>query len=421
MNFLERLLGKKEVSSPEIKFEDLPVWLGSRSEKTYRNISKYAASLYPDINDALSDIRKSTDELEKADPEGRFHLKMVKIGTSNRDNMVKQLKMLLENVTVPETKDIKTIRDFHDNAFHSLTVCLDNMMKSHQYAKTVFLEESKQVIADVNTLRRVLERLIEPINEKKDTINAFQDAENAITSLNNTYNDIDLERNKIAGKEEELLSLEKDIQVKQEALEKFKESDNWKQYLEHRNELERLKEKKRSASSGIDSLILPLNKGLNRLRQLSESGRYTLNPETRAGLNSCLSDRKSATVGFFIEFQKIVESDTLNLSPDKRDKMVEQTGSVISSLDESKKKYHDLVQDIKNKEHEISGMTVHQEVKNITEMIKNLKDRLETSEKELEAVKQHLAVLEDNKELKKQELQQTISIIDPGKKISFAN
>lgn len=162
MKWIDRLFGQKEESPSQIKFEELPEWLAVKSKKISSEISKNASSRYFEIQGALEEIKESTALLEEAQPEGRFHLKMVKIATSNRDNMARQVRMLLENITIPQASDIKSIVVFHENAMQTLTVCLENMMKSYQYTKLLFIEESKNVIADVNALGRLLNQLINP-------------------------------------------------------------------------------------------------------------------------------------------------------------------------------------------------------------------------------------------------------------------
>ncbi|MCZ7358225.1 MAG: hypothetical protein O8C66_14970 [Candidatus Methanoperedens sp.] len=419
MNWIERLFGKKEYTSTEEKFDELPLWLEAQSRKISQEVEKDAASVFSDIEAALRKIKKSTDLLEQAELEGRFHLKLVKIAATNRDNMIKQIRMLIENIAVPDAADIKTILAFHENAMQTLTVCLENIMKSYQYTKMVFPEESKDVIADVNALGRLLNQLIEPINEKKKTIDAFDNASNAIRTIRNLIKDIEKEKRKINESDEKFSILKKDMDEAQKDLAGLKESEQWEQYLNHRNELMELETKAEKIESEIKVQVLPLNKALGRLKQLSDSGRYTLAPEVKEGLHSCLLDPKCVNPGFLAEFKKIVESDALSLASDKRDKMLEQIKVVEASFDPYKKKYQALVKDIEAKKSEISRLNIAEEEKNFNERIAILRDKITFEEKELELSKKHLVSFEHNLDSKKLELQQIISTIDSRMKIAF--
>ncbi|HEY9247184.1 MAG TPA: hypothetical protein VIO11_10090, partial [Candidatus Methanoperedens sp.] len=354
-------------------------------------------------------------------PEGRFHLKMVKIATSNRDNMVKQVRMLTENISVPETIDVSTILLFHENAMQSLAVCLENMMKSHQYAKQVFLEESKQVIADVNELGRLLGRIVEPINERKSELEAFEKSRNLFRAIENSVHDSEKEINALRRDEENLVLLKKEIEQNQKSLSLLKDGKPMKQYQEEIRTLALLEDRAGQVEHDINALVLPLNKVLNRLKQLSESGRFTLKSEVRSELYQCLLDPKSVNPEFFYEVKGIIESGILNLATDQTDKMLEQLRLAGSSFAGQKKQYQSLQTDIRKKKEEISQMDIVHKEKDLTDAIRSLQDRLTHSEKGLEARKKRLVTLGEDIESKKRELQENVSIIDDSKRISFSS
>ena len=191
MKWIDRIFGNKESRQETISLEQLPQWLDSKFRKISEETSGEVSSIFPEIQKTLLKIKNSTAELENTKPEGRFHLKMVKIATSNRDNMAKQVKMLLENIIIPKDKDVKTIIAFHESGMQTLGVCLENMMKSYQYTKLVYFEESKNVIADVNSLGRLLNQLIEPINSKKLLLDALDRSQELVLIIRNITADID--------------------------------------------------------------------------------------------------------------------------------------------------------------------------------------------------------------------------------------
>ncbi len=419
MNWIKSIFGKKESPSPEIHFEELQGWLAEKSEELSGDLTGRSASLYPDIEEALRKIKKSAALLQEAIPEGRFHLKIVKIAASNRDNMVKQVGMLVENIKIPRTSDTRTILDFHKNAMQTLTVCLENMLKSYQYAKLVFLEDAKQVIGDVNALGRLLNRLIEPINENRKALLAFENAAKEIEAIKNLNSAIGMEKKAIKEIDEKIVFLKEEIEKNDRAHKNLLESKEWKKYLDERDELAALENSASRIESEINGMVLPLNKALNRLRQLSESGRYTLAPDVRKELHLCLSDPKCVSPGFFVELGKIIKSDTLALSPDKMDKMLEQGKLAETSFGANKERYQTLIHDIERKKSELlkENIALAREEKEVRES--TLQDKLALAEKEIETSKKRLLALESDIELKKQELQQIVSSIDSSVRISY--
>ncbi len=416
MNLIEKIFGKKERSSGSITQDMLPEWLESRSRNISEKLEKDASSLYPEIEKILRKIRESTSRLEEAKPEGRYHLKMVKVASSNRDNMAKQVRMLLENVTIPKDKDIKAILTFHESANQTLGVCLENMMKSYQYTKLVYFEESKNVISEVNSLGRLLNEIIEPINSKKEVLDALENSREMIQTLKKNKLDLESVEKSIKENEGKSVSLKKEIDEKQKALNLLLDSESWKQYAISRNDLVLLETKAENKVSEIKSIISPLNKALNRLKQLNESGRHALKPEDKEGLNLSLSSPIDVNPEFFVEFQKIVESGVLNLP--KPEKFLPQIRFAASSLGESRKEYNDILHDIDLKKDDISKMKIIKEEKNLKDMLSDLQEKLMMTEKELDSSKNQLESLKKEIGSNNVKLREYVAVIDSRVRIS---
>ncbi len=417
MKWIEKIFGKKELEQVEIRFEELPAWLAS--VKDGLSESRHAASVYSSIKDALEEIGKSASELEKAEPEGRFHLKMVKIATSNRDNMVKQVRLLMNNINVPESTDIKTVLEFHENAIQTLTMCLENMMKSYQYTKMVFHDDSKNVIAEVNELGRLLNRLIEPITDNRKVLEAFENAEITIGEIKNTYSRIDTEKKMIGEFDEKIKNLKKNIDSGNADLAHIKESKEWGLYIECRNDLLDLENEASKLEAEIKGLFLPLNKPLSRIKQLNEDGRYDLEPAIKKELLSFLSDPKSVKPEFFIDIENIILKDTGTFNPDKRDKILEQIWRAGERLKVFNNEYQTIISHINSKKNEMAGMNIFQEDADLRSRISAQQEDMASAEKEMEISKKHLKSLEDDLTAKTNELQKAVFVIDNRKKILY--
>jgi hypothetical protein len=416
LKWIDKIFGNKESRQETISLEKLPQWLDSRFLKISQETSGEVSSIFPGIEKTLLKIKNSTAELEKSNPEGRFHLKLVKIASSNRDNMAKQVKMLLENIIIPKDKDVKTIIAFHDSGMQTLGVCLENMMKSYQYTKLVYFEESKNVIADVNSLGRLLNQLIEPINSKKLLLDALDRSQELILTIKNLTADIDSMERSIKENDVKSVSLKKELDEKQKSLNVLLQSEPWKQYILSKDQLVLLEDDAEKKSSEINGIISPLTKAINRLKQLSDSGRHTLSPQDREALNLCLSCPVDVPPEFFITFQKIVESGDLNLP--KTDKLLPQIQFAASTLGEKRKEYYSIRQDIERRNGELSNLKVIGENKYLNDGVSTLQDRLMITEKELESAKKQLEALKQDIGSKKQELQQNISVIDSNVRLS---
>jgi len=416
LKWIDRIFGNKESRQETISLEQLPQWLDSRFLKISQETSGAVSSIFPEIQKTLLKIKNSTIVLEKSNPEGRFHLKLVKIAASNRDNMAKQVKMLLENIIIPKDKDVKTIIAFHDSGMQTLGVCLENMMKSYQYTKLVYFEESKNVIADVNSLGRLLNQLMEPINSKKLLLDALDRSQKLILTIRNITVDIDSTERSIKENDVKSVSLKKELDEKQKSLNILLQSESWKQYTSSKEQLVLLEADAEKKSSEINGIISPLIKAITRTKQLSDSSRLTLKPQDREALNLCLSCPVDVPPEFFVTLQKIVESGDLNLP--KTDKLLPQIQFAASTLGEKRQEYYSIRQDIERRNGELSNLKVIGENKYLNDGVSTLQDRLMITEKELEAAKKQLEALKQDIGSKKHELQQNISVIDSNVRLS---
>jgi hypothetical protein len=416
LKWIKKLFGNKERNQETISFEQLPQWLDSKSGKISKETGDEVSSIFSGIQKTLTRIKKSTEELENKKTEGRFHLKMVKIATSNRDNMVKQVKTLMENIIIPKDIDIKTIIAFHESSMQTLGVCQENMMKSYQYTKLVYFEESKNVVAEVNSLRRLLDQLIEPIHSKKSLLDAFDRSQALVLTIRKITMDIDSMGRSIKENDLKAVSLKKELDEKQISLDILLQSEHRKQYASLKEQLVHLEADAEKKYSEINGIISPLTKAMNRLKQLSDSARLTLKPEDRETLNLCLSCPVDVPPEFFLTLRKIVESKDLNLP--KTDKLLPQIQIAASTLGEKRKEYKLILQSIVQKKDEISKMEIIREERELNYASSTLQDKLMTVEKELDTSRKQLELLKQDIESNKLELQQNIMVIDSNVKFS---
>lgn len=417
MNWLEKIFGKKEQESFDIRFEELTAWLGSGEQKL--SVGGHAESIFSEINETLSRIKKRASELQNAEPEGRFHLKMVKIATTARDNMVKQVSLLIENINTPEKTDVKTVLEFHENSMQTLNMCLENMMKSYHYTKMVFVEESKNVITEVNELGRVLTRLAEPMNDNRNALNSFGKAQSAIKAINDLNSQIDGEKISLKEINEKIDTLKKKLELHQNSLAQLTDSEQWKQYSNLKNDIADFESEALKALADIDVILVPLKKPLLRLKQLNEDGKFEMAPGLKNELLLCLSDPKSADLGFFGKIGDLLRNDTAAFNPEKRDAILEQMNDAGAKLGTFQNEYRTSVSKINVRKNEISAMNIVREVANISSKISALQDDVAAAEKKIDESMKHLKSLEENAASKKEELQQIVSAIDKRKKVIF--
>ena len=421
LKWIKKLLGKKESSpaevvSTELGFEELPSWLEARFRKISSEIEAEASGIFREIETSLADVRESKAELAEAQVSGDFDLRVVKRAKSNRENMMKQVGILLDKVRVPEATDVRTLREFQGMAMQSLDSCVENMSRSFRYTRVVFPQESKEVTDSLARLGQVLKNLQGLLDGQKKELGAIEAAFVNIKEIKDLSASVESEGKGIELKKEKIQALESEITGVGQALEEFRQGETWQSYQNLQKEVSTAEGLLKKAESGLTSLVLPLSNNLSRLKKLHETGRYTLKPEVKQQVEICLADPKAADPAFFRELQKILEDNTLDLKSSKKEKALAQAKAAESGLEARKKEYLEALQIVEEKKKELSGLDTGK-LGELGHKEAELRDREGLLKEEIENSEKKLAVLKEELESRKEELGKNVAVIDSSVKL----
>ncbi|AYK14187.1 MAG: cell surface protein [Methanosarcina flavescens] len=423
MKWIKKLFGKKENSSEEaglkeINFEDLPAWLDSRSQKISSRVEKDVSGLLRELDASLLALKESNSRLAEARVEGDFDIRAVKRAKSNRENVTKQVTMLIDKVRVQENRDFKALESFYGAATQNLNTCLENMNRSFRYTRVVFPEESKGVSESLASVGRVFNALKEVILVNKKEMDAIEAANSVIKEINELSASIAAGEQELESRNRRIQILRAEASEASQALKDFKKGAVWQKLQNLEAEFSAAGEKLRKAEAGLNSLILPLSGHLSRIKKLHESGRYTLKPEVKRQLDICLEDPVKVDPSFFPELQKVFEDNALDMQTQKKEKALSQVKAAITGFPERKKEYLEALKEFETKKAEIEGFDTGKLVeleRKEAELLSRahlLEDDIEDSEKKLAALKEEL-------EQKKENLLADVSSIDSNVKINF--
>ncbi|HEY3361521.1 MAG TPA: cell surface protein [Methanosarcina sp.] len=416
MKWIKKLFGKKEDSSEETDFkeidlEDLPSRLDVRSRKISSRVEKDMSGLLKKLEVSRLALKESNSSLSEAKVEGDFDVRVVKRAKSNRENVTKQVTMLIDKIKIPEYRDFKALESFYGASAQSLDTCLEHMSQSFKYTKGVFPEESKEVSESLANLGKVFNELREGILVNKKEMDAIEVAYSEANEIKEFSASIAAEELELEYRYRKIQALKAEASKTNQAIEDFRKGAIWQSLQNLQAELSVSKEKLRKVEAGLSSLVLPLSGHLSRIKKLHESGRYTLNPEVKKQIEICLEDPVHIDPSFFPKLQKVFEDNALDMQAQKKEKALLQVKTAISVFPERKKEYLEALQEYETKKAEIessdTGKMVeldHKETE-ILSRIRLLEEDIEDSEKKLAALKEEL-------EHKKEKLLATVSLID---------
>jgi chromosome segregation ATPase len=423
LKWIKKLFGKKEgssedIGSKDIDFEDLPAWLDNNLQKRSSDIENDVSRIFKELEVSLSELKESNSRLAEAKVEGEFDVRAVKRAKSNRENVIKQVGVLIDKIKVQENKDFKALTGFYETSVQNLDICLDHMDRSLRYTKGIFPEESKDLSENLAKLGKVFNNLQEMILEYKREMEAIDSAYSNRKEIQELSALIAAEELEIEAKKGKIKALNDEAARISQQFDEFRQGDAWKNLKNLQEEFAALSERLKQAETNLSSLVLPLSTHLSRIKKLHESGRYTLKQEVKQQLDISLENPIKVDPAFFPELQKIFEDKALDMQTQKKEKALLQVKAAISNFSARKKEYLEIQKESEAKKAELaksdSGNLEGFEHKKADLLNKTrlLGGDIENSEKKLAALKEDL-------DKEKEKLSASVTLIDSDMKVNF--
>jgi DNA repair exonuclease SbcCD ATPase subunit len=423
LKWIKKIFGKKEDSSEEtgfreINFEDLPAWLDESYQKISSGIEKDVSDLLKELEVSLSELKERSSRLAEAKVEGDFDIRAVKRAKSNRENVTKQVAVLIDKIKVQENTDFRALKAFYETAVQNLDICLEHMDRSFKYTRSVFPHESKDVSEGLSMLGRVFKELREIILVNKKEMEAIEVAYLDTKEIQKLSTSIAAEKLEMESKNRKIQALNDEIARSSQALEEFRKGDAWQRLQSLQEESAEVKDRLKKVEADLSSFVLPLSGHLSRIKKLHESGRFTLKPEVKHQLDICLADPIRTDPSFFPELQKIFEDNALDMQIQKKEKALLQVRAAISDFSERKKDYLKVLHEFEAKKAEIAEMDTGKLV-GLEHRETELMNRARLLEVDIESSEKKLAVLSKELENRREKLLVSINLIDSGLKLHF--
>jgi len=399
MKWLNRIRGKEEIPST-VAFNEIDVWLGVASKSLFRGLSSNAEQLYKEIRDIRERLEQHTSELQDAEPDENMPAQIAKVGLPSRDKLVKHLRSVTEKISIPSQTDYKTVLSFYRVTASNIAFVVDKSSKTIFHVRSLFSNEVKEVVSDLNQLRTALDQLITPIKRKERQIMNLERVPEIIKEIEEQKSRIEKEKEKVCEQEEECSALERIIETEGERLSAIEEEEEWMRFKELETELSSLKEELNALESDVGKLFSPINKALSLLKKQDETGRHTLTPEVRKAISSILSSPIQALGEdinkFLRSIANIIESDASILKDRKRDGTLKWIDHLLNSeLSSIKGKYDGLQSRVEETKGKLSELTILKDRKQIEQSIVLAKGELTRLQETVDRAKRHIVSLEE--------------------------
>lgn len=419
MKFITRIFGKKEDIPKEIsiKIDDLSVWIETESQKQFSVLRSDIKQKYDEISATLENLSTSRDQLKDAKFGEKTYKRLAKAGTSNRDNLIKNINVLIEKTIIPEDIDPSKAVEFYIDMKSTLKTCLDNTTRSQEYVKLIFPEGYKVVVIDLKRLDTLLDELMCFIEGVKDELDVYTKLPGDIEIINQSQHQIKEMTDNIPQLEVKYESLKNNLHTGEDRLAEMERSEEIIKAHELEKQIKTLNDRISGINSNVKELFAPLSKALLRMQKQHESGRHTLSSINSNHLRTLIEDPPlilgNDINSFLNEIRKSVEDGTLGLKQQKANKTVEQidrlTGSdILLSL------YRDRESDsakLTGLLEERNRITVYKERTRLEKKLSDYRSSINSIEQSLDIERKDLGSLIEEVEQLKTKLNSDLSFV----------
>lgn len=403
MKLIKRLFGKKDIVPTLISLElcELPEWMEVRSEKTFSRLHHHIRQKYEMIGVALGDLGVSKEHLNDANTVDDAYKQIAKAGISNKDNVVKNIGIIIDRTIIPQDATISAANEFYTSTKSGLKTLIENTMRSQQYAKALFPEEYRGVMDGLSHLETLLDELMAPINEVRDKLDAYDRLKESVETISQYQQQIVGNEDLILDLEKKYDSLENELRNLESKLEGVVKSEEFTKAHELEKQVKTLEGSLSDIDSNVKSMFAPLSKALSRMEKQDASGRHKMSPKSKEILLAIRDDPVSVLGtginGFLDEIRGRIEDGTLGLKQQKMNNTIKQLNKlgdsdILSSLSEKRGSCSSELEGVKS---ELNRLTVYEEKTRSEKEMSACRSRIDSTKNNLETERTDQAALRE--------------------------
>ena len=409
VKWLDRIRGKEEIPT-SVAFDDLDTWLDTVSETLFRGLSTNADRLYKEIRTLREQLKQDITTLQKAESTEEVPDRIVKIGMLNREKMVKHLDAVTEKIVVPTHTDYETVLSFYRETTANFDFPFGKSETNIYCVRSLFPTEIKELIADLNRLRTLLNQLIAPTQGKESQIQQLERVPGIARDIKGLKSEIETERTAIGTHEEAFSALKSEIETDEKQLRLLEEGEAWKQFKELETDLSSLEAELTALESNVHKLFAPLRKPLTLLQKQDETGRHTRTTEERSAISSILSSPmrtlEGDVKGSLRVIKDLIEGDPSVLKDRKRESALNWLDHLLDAdLATLKEKRAFLQAQIAEVTGKLSDLPIRKEKEELDRALKSAQGQLTQLQDDIARSKKHIISLEEDLTQTKHHLQ----------------
>ncbi|MGC9443621.1 MAG: hypothetical protein ACP5E9_01605 [Candidatus Methanospirareceae archaeon] len=406
-----------------VAFEELDAWLAQVSKSLLGDLSANAEQGYTAIRESRDRLKQRVAELGDADSTEQVPDRIVKIGLTSRKKMVKHLQAITEKITLPAQTDYHTIIAFHHETTAALEFPFGKSQTNIYCVRSLFPNEIKEIINELNQLRSGLDLMIAPLQGKEQQLHALERVPELAASSKQLRAELLQEREHLSNQENELTTLNQRIEHEWKQQQMLEASEEWHRLTTLEHERSALHAELDELDSNVQKLFAPLSKPLMLLLKQDESGRLTLAQTDRRAISSLLESPSQALeddiTGSLSSIKGLIEDDPTVLKDRKRETALSWLDKLLKAdLVSIAEKRRRILSQIAEVEASCTNAAIRHEKEERERALSSAQEQLTQAAGERDRATKRIAMLEADLVKTKQSLDATLTEL-ANKEIEF--
>lgn len=417
MGFFDRIFGKKEELPEEelsIRLEDAEKFAHDALKSEFSPLLKSAKVAYEKVQSSAASLKDSVRALSNAPYSGRNEPIVIRKAVGSRKTFVGKMQDVAKAAQKPVGDDLGEMLDFHNFLAMKLEETDQKTVKEYAFLKELFEKDAEKVISSFKSLvesDKKLGEVLSKYSKASVSISKVRELLSELSSIDNSlkiFESGDLER-RVENARRAKSVLEKNLQS-------FMKSGEWKEFLEMKSSVERIRDRMDGCRSDFAVLVSKIQAPLKKYNWVRKS--RAIEDYTRGDFDSVLQNDAdgSSLASALSELKKMASKGDIEVSQ----KSMESLNSAVveGSVAEIMSRYTSLLQEIADINKKVERDGAEKTKAGIESEISRAERDVKEAESDMSAGRSKAEKLKKERENKFEELEKLLSSMS-GRKLSL--
>jgi DNA repair exonuclease SbcCD ATPase subunit len=384
-NFFKKFFKKEKL---EIKLADLDKWFDESTKRNFEELTPNIKSSYSSFKEKIELLKEQIKALENAKikDEEKIEPRVKQIVLGNRQNYIRQLNILINNLQIPEAVH-KEALEFCSALDQKLTELANSTKKSFYTAQHLFHKEVEDIAKTIKDMDSIIKELRQTI-EKSNTVNIdktkemMKELNNKIKAKKQLSEELETEEKNLNGTKEKKEETEKKIKELEKSKE-FAELHNLKSELNSVNDSLRLKENE------LIQLFASMDRALKKFKRITLENEDLIEQYLISPAKALLKDPEFKIIDLIKKMKQPILENKIDLKDRKKEKLLKTIDTVTKEyLENFLSAYNEILENKKTVENKINLSTVMKQKSDLDYRLESYTTKLDRLNNLIEELKQ---------------------------------